>query len=91
MARVNGTHVRSRPVTSLFYMSQTLGLASNAISPRACFVICQGLMQNSSIRDIDLSNNSLGKVGVGYEFPYLTSASPLSKELSCSFNLVCTL
>ena len=30
-------------------------------------MICQGLMQNSTIRDIDLSNNSLGKIGIGYE------------------------
>eukprot|EP00752_Nemacystus_decipiens_P013634 g12087.t1 len=44
---------------------KTLRFASNAVNPRACFVICQGLMQNSTIRDIDLSNNSLGKVGVG--------------------------
>eukprot|EP00903_Cladosiphon_okamuranus_P020889 g19182.t1 len=44
---------------------KTLRLASNALNPRACFVICQGLMQNSTIHDIDLSNNSLGKIGVG--------------------------
>ncbi|CAM9633794.1 unnamed protein product, partial [Sphacelaria rigidula] len=44
---------------------QTLGLASNSLNPRACFVICQGLRSNSSIRSINLSNNALGKIGVG--------------------------
>lgn len=49
----------------LFFF-QKLGLASNAINPRACFVICQGLLCNSAIRSIDLSSNSLGQVGVGW-------------------------
>ncbi|CAM9587870.1 unnamed protein product, partial [Discosporangium mesarthrocarpum] len=42
---------------------ETLGMESNAINPRACFVICQALMCNTSIRSIDLGRNSLGKVG----------------------------
>lgn len=43
---------------------QTLGLASNAINPRACYTICQGILCNSGLRSIDLSNNASGTVGV---------------------------
>jgi hypothetical protein len=42
---------------------QILNIEANSISPRACFVICEALIINKSLREVRMGNNPLGKTG----------------------------